>query len=196
MVIASVAEDPRVNEEIDAPKVRLVGPEGDQIGIKSIREAMEIANQEGLDLVEMARNETPPVCRVMDFRKHKYELAQREKESRKKRAIVVMKEIKYRPKIGQGDLNTKTKKVREFLEGGYRVKATVMFRGREVQHPEQGRRILENVGEATEDVGHIEIQPKMEGRTMTMILFPHTNNSKQSNNSNNKVQKKPNNPIN
>ena len=125
-----------------------------------------------LDLVEVAPMANPPVCRIMDYGKFKYENAQKAKESRKKATNVVVKEMKYRPKIGRGDFDTKTRKVYEFLGEGHKVKVTIMFRGREVQHPELGRRILDRVAETVVDVGRVEALPKVDGRNMTMVLGP------------------------
>ncbi len=149
-----------------------MGPDGDQIGIKPTPEALSMARDLGLDLVEVAAQASPPVCRIMDYGKFKYENAQKAKESRKKATNVVVKEMKYRPKIGRGDFDTKTRKVHEFLGEGHKVKVTIMFRGREVQHPELGRRILDNVAESVEDVGRVEALPKVDGRNMTMVLGP------------------------
>jgi translation initiation factor IF-3 len=131
-----------------------------------------MAREQGLDLVEVAAAANPPVCRIMDYGKFKYENAQKAKESRKKATNVVVKEMKYRPKIGRGDFDTKTRKVHEFLGEGHKVKVTIMFRGREVQHPELGRRILDNVAAAVEEVGRVEALPKVDGRNMTMVLGP------------------------
>jgi len=149
-----------------------VSPDGEQIGIKPLPEALATARQLGLDLVEVADQANPPVCRIMDFGKWKYENAQRVKDSRKKSTNIVVKEMKYRPKIGQGDFDTKTRKVRHFLEDGHKVKLTIMFRGREVQHPELGRRILDNVAVRMEDIAKIEAYPRLDGRNMTMVLGP------------------------
>lgn len=126
----------------------------------------------GLDLVEVADRADPPVCRIMDYGKYKYEAAQRAKESRKKSTQVSVKEMKYRPKIGKGDFDTKTRKVREFLEEGNKVKVTIMFRGREMQHPELGKRILDQVADVVEDVANVEYAPRLEGRNMIMVLGP------------------------
>jgi len=125
-----------------------------------------------LDLVEVAPDANPPVCRIMDFKKFKYEEQQRAKESRKKATNIVVKEMKYRPKIGGGDFDTKTRKVAQFLGEGHKVKITIMFRGREMQHPELGRRILDRVAEEVAEVGKVEIMPKQDGRNMTMVLGP------------------------
>ncbi len=131
-----------------------------------------MARDLGLDLVEVADKADPPVCRIMDYGKYKYEQSQRAKESRKKATHISVKEMKYRPKIGPGDFATKTRKVEQFLGEGSKVKVTIMFRGREMQHPELGRRILDQVAEAVEHVGRVETYPKQEGRNMTMVLGP------------------------
>lgn len=125
-----------------------------------------------LDLVEVADKANPPVCRIMDYGKYRYEAAQKAKESRRKSTNVVVKEMKYRPKIGHGDFDTKTRKVEKFLGEGHKVKVTIMFRGREMQHPELGRRILDQVAASVVEVGRVEIFPKQDGRNMTMVLAP------------------------
>jgi translation initiation factor IF-3 len=135
-------------------------------------EALSMARDLELDLVEVADKAAPPVCRIMDYGKYKYEAAQRAKESRKKSTNVVVKEMKYRPKIGPGDFETKTRSVEKFLGQGHKVKITIMFRGREVYHPELGRKILDQVAEEVVDVGRVEIYPKLDGRNMTMVLAP------------------------
>ena len=131
-----------------------------------------MAREMDLDLVEVADKANPPVCRIMDYGKYKYEAAQRAKESRRKSTNVVVKEMKYRPKIGAGDFSTKTRKVEHFLDEGHKVKVTIMFRGREMQHPELGKRILDNVAEAVAHTGRVEVVPKVDGRNMTMVLAP------------------------
>ncbi len=135
-------------------------------------EALSLARELELDLVEVADKANPPVCRIMDYGKYKYEAAQRAKESRKKASNVVVKEMKYRPKIGSGDFDTKTRKVEKFLHEGHKVKITIMFRGREVSHPELGRRILDNIAERVEDYAKVEVYPRLDGRNMTMVLGP------------------------
>ena len=152
--------------------MRLVGPDGAQIGITPLPEALRMAQELELDLVEVADKANPPVCRIMDYGKYKYEAAQKAKESRKKSTNVVVKEMKYRPKIGVGDFDTKTKKVEQFLTEGHKVKVTIMFRGREMQHPELGRKILDQVAEAVTAVAKIEAYPRLDGRNMTMVLGP------------------------
>ena len=150
----------------------LVGPEGEKMGVRPTPEALALARDMDLDLVEVASKADPPVCRIMDYGKWKYEQSQREKESRKKSTNVTVKEMKYRPKIGQGDFDTKTRKVEKFLSEGSKVKVTIMFRGRETQHPELGRRILDDVAAAVDHVGNIEFHPNLEGRNMVMVLGP------------------------
>ena len=131
-----------------------------------------MAREMGLDLVEVADKANPPVCRIMDYGKYKYENAQRQKESRKKSTNIVVKEMKYRPKIGKGDFDTKTRKVEKFLGEGHKVKVTIMFRGREIHHPELGKRILDNVAERVADEAVVELYPKLDGRNMIMVLAP------------------------
>jgi translation initiation factor IF-3 len=150
----------------------LIDVDGSQLGIKPLPDALRIAKAAELDLVEVADQANPPVCRIMDYNKFKYEAQQRAKESRKKSTNVVVKEMKYRPKIGTGDFETKTHKVHGFLAEGHKVKITIMFRGREMQHPELGRRILDRVAGEVADVGRVEVMPKQDGRNMTMVLGP------------------------
>jgi translation initiation factor IF-3 len=171
-IAAPANNEPRINDRIRAREVRLIGPEGNQLGIKPLPEALSMAREQDLDLVEVADKANPPVCRIMDYGKYRYEAAQKAKESRKKSTNVVVKEMKYRPKIGTGDFDTKTKKVEKFLGEGHKVKVTIMFRGREMQHPELGRRILDEVAEHVVHVGKVETFPKQDGRNMTMVLAP------------------------
>ena len=135
-------------------------------------DALKMAQESDLDLVEVAPLANPPVCRIMDFRKWQYEEKQRAKESRRKASNVSVKEMKYRPKIGVGDFDTKTRKVAEFLSEGHKVKVTIMFRGREVFHPELGARILDHIAEKVAEVGKVETQGRLDGRNMTMVLAP------------------------
>ena len=137
----------RINDRIRARDVRLVDPEGQQLGIRPLPEALAIARQLDLDLVEVAPLANPPVCRIMDYGKYKFDEAQKAKESRRKTTSVGIKEMKYRPKIGPGDFDTKTRQVLKFLNEGHKVKVTIMFRGREVFHPELGKKILDRVAE-------------------------------------------------
>jgi translation initiation factor IF-3 len=171
-IAAPANNEPRINDRIRAREVRLIGPEGNQLGIKALPEALSLARSQDLDLVEVADKANPPVCRIMDYGKYRYEAAQKAKESRRKSTNVVVKEMKYRPKIGAGDFDTKTKKVEKFLGEGHKVKVTIMFRGREMQHPELGRRILDEVAEHVAHVGRVETFPKQDGRNMTMVLGP------------------------
>jgi len=142
------------------------------VGIKPISEALRFAQEAGLDLVEVANQADPPVCRVMDYGKFKYEQSQKAKESRKKATHVLVKEMKYRPKIGLGDFETKTRQVEKFLTEGSKVKVTIMFRGREIQYPQLGRKILDDIAESISHVGRVEVYPEQEGRNMTMLLTP------------------------
>ncbi len=135
-------------------------------------EALSLARELDLDLVEVADKANPPVCRIMDYGKYKYEAAQRLKESKKKASNVVVKEMKYRPKISGGDFDTKTKKVEKFLQEGHKVKITIMFRGREVTHPELGRKILDDIAVRVDEYAKVEAYPRLDGRNMTMVLGP------------------------
>ena len=169
---ATDTTDYRVNERIRAREVRLIDAEGQQLGVKALPEALAVARQLDLDLVEVAPDANPPVCRIMDYNRFKYETAQRAKESRKKATNTSIKEMKYRPKIGTGDFSTKTRQVGRFLEEGHKVKVTIMFRGREVSHPELGMKILEDLAEQVSAVSKVEAAPKLDGRNMVMVLAP------------------------
>jgi translation initiation factor IF-3 len=161
-----------LNDRIRAREVRLVDPDGNQLGIKPLPEALEIAKEMDLDLVEVAPLANPPVCRIMDYGKYKFDEAQRQKESRRKGASGGIKEMKYRPKIGNGDFDTKTRQVAKFLSEGHKVKITIMFRGREVFHPELGRRILDRIAEQMDEQAKVESEPRLDGRNMVMVLAP------------------------
>jgi translation initiation factor IF-3 len=152
--------------------VRLVDPDGEQLGIKLLPEALAIARELDLDLVEVAPGANPPVCRIMDYGKFKFDAAQRAKESRRKAVHVGIKEMKYRPKIGPGDFDTKTRQVAKFLEEGHKVKITIMFRGREVFHPELGKKILDRIADEMDGMGKSESVPRLDGRNMVMVLAP------------------------
>jgi translation initiation factor IF-3 len=169
---ALATDDARINDRIRARQVRLIGADGSQLGVKPLPEAQRIATESGLDLVEVAANADPPVCKIMDYGKYKYEQDQRRKESRRKASNVVIKEMKFRPKIDSHDYDTKMKHVERFLEEGSKVKLTIMFRGREMAHPELGRKILEKVAERVAEIAVIESHPKQDGRNMTMVLNP------------------------
>lgn len=150
----------------------LVGEDGEQLGVRALPEALTIARDRDLDLVEVAPNGNPPVCRILDYKRFKYEQEQRQKESRRKTTNIIIKEMKFRPKIDGHDFETKMKHVRRFLGQGHKVKVTIMFRGREMQHPELGRRILDRVAEEVAHLGRVEVMPKQDGRNMTMVLGP------------------------
>jgi translation initiation factor IF-3 len=166
------ADDTRINDRIRARQVLLIGGDGTQYGVKPLPEALSMAREQGFDLVEVAANADPPVCRIMDFGKWKYEQDQRRKESRKRATNVVIKEMKFRPKIDGHDFETKMKHVERFLGEGSKVKLTIMFRGREMAHPEIGRRILERVAEMVTEYATVESAPRQDGRNMTMVLNP------------------------
>ncbi len=162
----------RTNDRIRVPEVRLVGEDGKQIGVVKTEEALEYARQRDLDLVEVAPEARPPVCRVLDYSKYKYEQAQKLKAARKHQQQITIREIKFRPKIAQNDYDTKKGHVRRFLTGKDKVKITIMFRGREVTHPERGTALLDRLAEELADVGVIEQSPLQDGRNMTMLLAP------------------------
>lgn len=165
-------DEPRINEEIRCNACRLIGVDGSQLGIFAIRDAQRVADDQGLDLVEIAPNAEPPVCRVMNYGKYKYEQELKAKAARKNQVKVDIKEMKFRPKIDTGDYETKKRHVVRFLEGGAKVKITIMFRGREMAHPEIGLNMLEKLAEDLKDVATVESQPKLEGRNMHMLLAP------------------------
>ncbi|HLU35544.1 MAG TPA: translation initiation factor IF-3 [Thermomicrobiales bacterium] len=162
----------RVNERIRIREVRLIDDEGNQIGVIPTREALEMARERGLDLVEVAPNASPPVCRLMDYGKFRYEQSRKERDSKKNQHVIKLKEVRIEPKIGEHDLATKGRQAARFLESGDKVKLTVLFRGRSITHPELGKDLLERLAEQLKDVGAIEQQPRMEGRTMTMHMAP------------------------
>ncbi|MGH3182642.1 MAG: translation initiation factor IF-3 [Streptosporangiaceae bacterium] len=166
------ANETRINDRIRARDVRLVDAEGQQLGIRPLPEALAIARELDLDLVEVAPLANPPVCRIMDYGKFKFDAAQRAKESRRKTTNVGIKEMKYRPKIGVGDFDTKTRQVLKFLNEGHKVKVTIMFRGREVFHPELGKKILDRVAEHVDGTARVESDPRLDGRNMVMVLAP------------------------
>lgn len=171
-VIAIAAQEPRLNNEIRARECRLIAHDGEQLGIYSVARAQQIADDEGFDLVEIAANANPPVCRIMDYAKFKYDQEIKAKQARKKQTKIETKEMKFRPKIDVGDYDTKKKHVLRFLSAGNKVKITIMFRGREMAHPEQGLSILERLSDDLKDVAVVENQPKMEGRNMHMLIAP------------------------
>ncbi|MGI3211622.1 translation initiation factor IF-3 [Roseovarius tibetensis] len=165
---------PRVNDKIRANEIRLIGADGENAGVVTPRAAMEMAEQVGLDLVEISPNANPPVCKIMDYGKYKYEQQKRESEARKKQKVIEVKEVKFRPGTDTHDYDVKMRNVLKFLEGGDKVKVTLRFRGREMAHQDLGRDLLERISEDVKDVGKVENMPKMEGRQMVMIIGPAT----------------------
>lgn len=162
----------RINEEIRAREVRVIGSDGEQLGIMSGREAKQLAYEKHLDLVEIAPTAKPPVCRIMDYGKYRYEQQKREKESRKKQKTFDIKEVKLRPGIEEHDFNVKFKNAVRFLEDGDKVKVTIMFRGRELSHPELGEVLLNKMAAQLKEMAVVERQPKLEGKNMIMIVAP------------------------
>jgi len=165
----------RINEDIRAPQVRLVGEDGGQLGVKPIKEALEYAHGKDLDLVEVAAQADPPVARVMDYGKYRYEQEQKAKLARKHQVSINVKEIKLRPKIGNHDYETKKGHVVRFLNQRAKVKVTIMFRGRETSHPERGRDLLMRLAEDVKEIGLVESPPLLDGRNMVMLLGPTKN---------------------
>jgi translation initiation factor IF-3 len=165
----------RINDYIRAPQVRLIDEDGGQLGVKSTQEALQYAYDKGLDLVEVASQADPPVARVMDYGKYRYEQEQKAKLARKHQTQINVKEIKLRPKIGIHDYNTKKGHVERFLNQRAKVKVTIMFRGRETSHPERGRDLLMRLAEDVQEIGQVESQPVLDGRNMVMVLAPTKN---------------------
>lgn len=163
---------PRVNDRIRAPEIRLIGAEGENIGVIAPDKAMALAEQAGLDLVEISPNATPPVCKIMDFGKYKYETQKKESEARKKQHVIDIKEIKFRPNTDTHDYDVKMRSVFKFLDSGDKVKVTLRFRGREMAHLELGRKLLERVAEDVTEHGKVEAIPRLEGRQMVMMINP------------------------
>jgi translation initiation factor IF-3 len=168
----AAADEARINDRIRAREVLLIAADGEQLGVRPLPQALAIAREKDLDLVEVAPNANPPVCRIMDYRRWQYEQQQRRKESRKKATNVVIKEMKFRPKIDGHDYTTKMKHVQRFLGEGNKVKLTIMFRGREMAHPELGLKILNRIAEDVADLAIVESSPRQDGRNMTMVLHP------------------------
>jgi translation initiation factor IF-3 len=165
-------ENLRINEEIRVREVRVTTAEGEQLGIMQVRDALQMAIEQNLDLVEVAPTARPPVCRIMDYGKFKYEQQKRDKEAKKKQKIVTIKEVKLRPNIEDHDFDVKKKNALRFLEDGDKVKVTIMFRGRELSHPELGRVLLVRMAKELADIANVERDPKLEGKNMIMILNP------------------------
>ena len=163
---------PRVNDRIRVPEIRLIGADGDNVGVVSPERGMELADEAGLDLVEISPNASPPVCKIMDFGKFKYEQQKRESEARKKQKTIEVKEVKFRPNTDIHDYDVKMRNVTRFLEAGDKVKVTLRFRGREMAHQNLGRDLLERVADDIQELGKVENMPRMEGRQMVMMIGP------------------------
>lgn len=163
---------PRINERIRCPEIRLIGAEGENVGVVTPAQALQMAEEAGLDLVEISPNATPPVCKIMDFGKFKYEQQKKEAEARKKQKIIEIKEVKFRPGTDKHDYDVKMRSVLKFLGNGDKVKVTLRFRGREMAHQDLGRQLLEQIATDITEFGKIENMPKMEGRQMVMMIGP------------------------
>ena len=168
-----ISAEPRINDRIRVPEVRLVGPNGEQVGIVPIAKALDLARESDLDLVEVAPTARPPVAKLMDYGKFKYESAMKAREARRNQAHTIIKEIKLRPKIDPHDYETKKGHVVRFLKAGDKVKVTIMFRGREQSRPELGYRLLQKLAEDVTELGYVESNPKQDGRNMIMVIGPH-----------------------
>lgn len=162
----------RINEEIRIKEVRVTGADGEQLGIMATRDALRLAEEKHLDLVEVAPKAHPPVCRIMDFGKYRYEQQKREKEAKKKQKVITIKEVKLRPNIEQHDFDVKLKSASRFIEEGNKVKITIMFRGRELSHPELGNELLDKAVATLGDTVTVERTAKLEGKNMTMVVSP------------------------
>ncbi len=167
-----ISTEARINDRIRVPQVRLIGPTAEQIGVVDIDTALRMADEIGLDLVEIAPDANPPVCKIMDFGKYKYEIAQKAREARQNQTHIVVKEVRMRPKIESHDYETKRAHIEKFLKGGDKVKITMQFRGREQTRPELGYRLLQKLAQDISEFGFVEFAPKQEGRNMTMVLGP------------------------
>ncbi|NLY50755.1 MAG: translation initiation factor IF-3 [Firmicutes bacterium] len=163
-----------MNEQIRVREVRLVDETGKQLGIVSTREALRLAQEKNLDLVKVAPDARPPVCRIMDYGRYKYEQSKREKEARKKQKIITIKEIRMRPNIDEHDYNVKVKNMQRFLGDGDKVKVTIRFRGRQMTHTDAGKTLLERMAEQLKDLGLVEREPRLEGNQMIMIMAPRS----------------------
>ena len=162
----------RINNRIRVPEIRVIRDDGEQLGVLPTHEALRLAEERGLDLVEISPRAFPPVCKIMDYGKYKYEQSKKKQQARKHASTVETKEIKFRPKTEGHDMDFKVKHVRRFLEGGNKVRLAVVFRGREITHPQTGMNVLNRVVEATGDISAVEVTPNMEGRRMVMIIAP------------------------
>ncbi len=163
---------PRINDRIRCPEVRLIGAEGENVGVVTPEKALDLAEQAGLDLVEISPNAKPPVCKIMDYGKYKYETQKKEAEARKKQKVIEVKEVKFRPGTDTHDYDVKMRNVLKFLDNGDKVKVTLRFRGREMAHQDLGRELLQRISEDVKENGKVENMPKMEGRQMVMMIGP------------------------
>lgn len=162
----------RINEQIKVPEIRLIGADGSQVGVMPVKEALTMAAEANLDLVEVAPQASPPVCRIMDYGKYKYQQSKKQQEARRRQTIIQVKEIKVRPKIEVHDMAFKMKNARRFLGEGDKVKISVIFRGREIAHTDRGFRLLAQISETLGDIATVEQHPKLEGRNLSMIVTP------------------------
>lgn len=167
-----IVKEVAINWEIKAPEVRVIDPDGNQVGVLPVKEAIKIAEERGLDLVEVAPNSQPPVCRIMNYGKYKYQQSKRTQEARKHQTVIHIKEVKVRPRTEEHDFQFKLRHVKRFLDEGNKVKISILFRGREIAHPEFGKELLNRFVEGVKDVTVIEQSPRLEGRNMVMILAP------------------------
>ena len=170
--VFDIKQELRINDEIVAKEIKLIDDEGAQLGVMSVADALTIAEEKGLDLVEVAPNANPTVCKIMNYGKYKYEQARKEKEARKKQKVVEVKEIRLSPTIDTHDFEFKAKNARKFLEDGDKVKATIKFKGRELNNTSFGANVLNKFAESLEDVGTADKEPKLEGRNMMLIISP------------------------
>ena len=168
--MSEIVKQLRINEQIRSKEVRLVGEKGEQLGVMDIAQAREVAGKNSLDLVEVAATAAPPVCRLLDYGKYKYEQGKKERGARKSQKVSLLREVRMRPKIGEHDFQAKARKVTQLIGEGDKVKVTILFRGREITHPELGRKLLQRMAETVGEIAAIERQPAMEGRRMHIIL--------------------------
>ena len=173
--VFDIKQELRINDEIVAKEIKLIDDEGAQLGVMSVADALAVAEEKGLDLVEVAPNATPTVCKIMNYGKYKYEQARKEKEAKKKQKVVEVKEIRLSPTIDTHDFEFKAKNARKFLEDGDKVKATIKFKGRELNNTSFGANVLNKFAESLEDVGTADKEPKLEGRNMMLIISPKNN---------------------
>lgn len=173
-IAKETGKDVNVNWQIRAPEVRVIGHDGKQIGILPLKEAMKLAEEQGLDLVEVAPQATPPVCRIMNYGKYKYQQSKKIQEAKKHQTVIQVKEVKIRPRTEEHDLQFKLRHAKRFLSEGNKVKVSMLFRGREIAHPEMGKELLERIIAELKDLMVIEQAPRLEGRSMVMLLAPKT----------------------